>query len=100
VAEQRPLRIAAHVHRVGAAPFRQALGDQNAVDRPDVAARDLLLFDQRAAVLRLLLEGVGVEHRPLRGEVDERREQHEQQPEDADDRRVHETTGDPGEPVG
>ena len=51
VAEQRALRVAAHVDRAAAAALGQALGDQHAVGGGDRAARDLLLLDQRAAVL-------------------------------------------------
>ena len=56
VAEQRALRVVAHVDRVVALPSGSSCGDHGAVVGEDVAALDLLLLQQRAAVGRVGLE--------------------------------------------
>src|SRR5262245_57875946 len=84
--EQAPGRVAA---LEALARERAVAGQQLAVRRPDDAALDLLLLDQRALVLRLLAQRGGAEHGPARAEADEHREQHHEEHEETEDRRVH-----------
>src|SRR5205085_8965016 len=58
----------------------------------DQPARVAELLEQRAAVVRIVLEALRVEHRPARGERDQEREQQDEQPEEVADLVVHATT--------
>ena len=73
-------------------PRLEALGDQLAVGGEDLAALDLLRLEQRPLVLGLRLELLGVEDRPVAGEPDEQREEHQDADVEAGDRRVHAIT--------
>ena len=93
IAERRcGLRVPADKH---AAARSYRLGDQDAVRGRDRAALDLLLLDQRATVVALVLELLGLEHGPARGEHDKEDEEQNDEPVQADDLRVH-----PGAPSG
>ena len=86
VREQLAGRIAALVAVTG----QRAVGRQHlAVGGADDAALDPLLLEQDAAVAGVVAQALGAEHRPPRAGEHERPEQHQEQPEQADDRGVH-----------
>ena len=90
VGEQPARRVLAHEHGRAAAPLAPVDRDPGlAVPGEDQAARDRLLLDQRAPVVRVVLEPLRVEHRPVGREPDQQGEQHDEQAVDLPDRHVH-----------
>ena len=89
VREQPPGRIGAPVDAVVARAAAHAARQHLAVGGLDQPARDLLLLDQRAAVLLVVLQRLGAEHRPLRREADQDGEQDHRQREQLRDLLVH-----------
>ena len=89
VAEQRPLRVLADVLVGLVLAGLGRVRDHLAVGGRDLAALDLLRLEQRPLVLRLRLEIVGVEDRPLAREADEQGEEQQDDREQAADRDVH-----------
>ena len=94
VAEQRTLRVLADVLVGLVLAGLGRVRDHLAVGGRDLAALDLLRLEQRPLVLRLRLEIVGVEDRPLAREPDEQGEEQQDDREQAADRDVH--SGTPG----
>ncbi len=68
---------------------RDRVGDDAAVGGEDPAPFDLLLQQQWAMVGGVVLQRLGVEHRPVGGEADQHREEDDDQPEQLDDLAVH-----------
>ena len=89
VAEQAPLRVLADEDPLGALAARIRGRDHRAVGGEDVAAVDLLLLEQRPLVGDVVLQSLGVEDRPVRGEAEQQRVEHDDDAEELDDRRVH-----------
>ena len=71
-----PVGIAAR--RSGLPDERAVAGQHRAVGGADDAALDPLLLEQHAAVVRVLAQRLGLEHRPARREADEHGEQHDE----------------------
>ena len=96
-ANSSPVGIAARVAVAG----QRAVGGQHlAVGGLDDAALDPLLLEQHAPVVRVVAQRLGLEHRPARREGDQHGEQHQDEPEEADDRRVHRSPLRPIAPAG
>src|SRR4029453_17642857 len=90
VSKQATLRIGARVCAVLAAPVAAVLRQHGlAVRGEDQPARDLLLLDQRAPVVGVVLERARLEDGPARREDEQDREQQREQAEQLDDLAVH-----------
>ena len=94
-------QLAGGVAALEALARQRPVGRQHgAVGRADDPALDPLLLEQDAAVVRVLAQRLGLEHRPARRERDEHGEQHDHEAEQPHDRRVHRSPLRPIRPAG